>query len=537
MTYQRHHRGALPPTLRTLAGRLPTLRQGVAILIVLGIAWRVVRYAMGFPIWGDEAFVSINFVVRDFRGMLDPLVYGQIAPLVFMWIDLAISRVLGYSEWALRLPALVAGLASLLLFAWFAPRVLPRRAAFLAVGFFAASYYLVRHGAEVKPYAGDVLFTLLLTVCAWSVLRKPTAVGWWAGLVATATAGPWCSYPAVFTGCAVGAVLLRRVWVDRFRGPVVAGTVLFGVLFVASSAVMYRVYAGPHAAAAAPLTSAEAWGWVFPPLSRPWLLPVWFVWMHTGPMFAYPQGGSPPASIGTFVLFVIGCVRMWRTNRSLFWLLLGPFVFTFIASAMHKYPYGGAARVVLYLAPSICLLSGLGLWEVFRRFLIGREKRLALAITGFVLGGFAVGSMIQVIARPYHSKGSLKSHEAVRAIAEQTRPGDRWVVFNADRRVDYAPYLGDWRGVGGQFVFDALRLSPVPIRWAPPADAIEPPAPGRTLWLLFYRAKHPKIEFDENLWTTYFDTVVRRLGTPHQEEYLIKESNEKREAIEVYRFR
>ncbi|MFQ5807795.1 MAG: hypothetical protein ACE5I3_15215, partial [Phycisphaerae bacterium] len=66
-------------------------------LVLLGLAWRALRYALGFPIWDDEAFVAVNFLERDFLGMIKPLIYGQIVPLGFMWANLAISRLLGVS--------------------------------------------------------------------------------------------------------------------------------------------------------------------------------------------------------------------------------------------------------------------------------------------------------------------------------------------------------------------------------------------------------------------------------------------------------
>ena len=131
----------------------------LVLIVALGVLWRSVVYALGMPIWGDEAFLAINFVVRDFGELVDPLVYGQIAPLAFVWAELAVSRALGWSEWALRLIPFLAGVTCLLLFARFCVQVLPRRAALLSIGIFAASYYVVRHGAEVKPYSTDALIS------------------------------------------------------------------------------------------------------------------------------------------------------------------------------------------------------------------------------------------------------------------------------------------------------------------------------------------------------------------------------------------
>ena len=89
-------------------------------LLALGVGWRAYLWALGLPIWGDEAFLAVNLIVRDFAGMWKPLVYGQIAPLVFMWAELAAVRVLGYSEHALHLLPCIAGIGGLV-----SPYVLP----------------------------------------------------------------------------------------------------------------------------------------------------------------------------------------------------------------------------------------------------------------------------------------------------------------------------------------------------------------------------------------------------------------------------
>ena len=74
----------------------------IIAIAATAVAWRILRYAL-FPIWGDEAFLAWNLFVRDFAGMFKPLEYNQIAPVGFMWIELAVTRVLGTSDHALRL--------------------------------------------------------------------------------------------------------------------------------------------------------------------------------------------------------------------------------------------------------------------------------------------------------------------------------------------------------------------------------------------------------------------------------------------------
>jgi hypothetical protein len=245
---------------------------------------------------------------------------------------------------------------------------------------------------------------------------------------------------------------------------------------------------------------------------------------------------------------------MWRRDRHLFVLLLAPFLLTFIAAAMRKYPYGGSARVAQYVAPAVCLLAGLGVsgtircllcildklgaTSVVRFFLRGPNLRLALAGCAIALSIIPIGTMVLHTLRPYKSLAVRKGQDAVRAVAGQTAPGDRWIIFNANRPVPYAPFLGDWRGVGGQFVFDALRFCPASVRpviWSPPPESVEPKPGGRT-WLLAYYAQRDKVEFDDAQLAAYVATFSVRLGQATEETLPIEEKPSKYEALKVYRF-
>ena len=74
----------------------------------LGVLLRIARYLMDYPLWWDEAFVAVNFIRRDYLDLLRPLDYGQVCPILFLWCELAIVKLLGFSEWSLRLFPLVS---------------------------------------------------------------------------------------------------------------------------------------------------------------------------------------------------------------------------------------------------------------------------------------------------------------------------------------------------------------------------------------------------------------------------------------------
>ncbi len=90
----------------------------------LGLLVRLVRYLVVYPIWHDEAFLAVNFLDRGYLDLLRPLDYSQVAPILFLWIELASVKLFVFSEWSLRLFPAVCGLASVMLFRHFAARLL-----------------------------------------------------------------------------------------------------------------------------------------------------------------------------------------------------------------------------------------------------------------------------------------------------------------------------------------------------------------------------------------------------------------------------
>ena len=94
--------------------------------LALGLFVRLVRFLVVYPIWPDEAFVAANFLERGYLDLVRPLDYVQVCPILFLWIELTVVRLFGFSEWSLRLFPALCGLASMVLFRHLATRVLRR---------------------------------------------------------------------------------------------------------------------------------------------------------------------------------------------------------------------------------------------------------------------------------------------------------------------------------------------------------------------------------------------------------------------------
>jgi hypothetical protein len=511
-------------------------RLGVLIVLV-GVAWRVGRYAACFPLWGDEAFTAMNVVLRDARGLADaPLEYDQAAPLGFLYAELAAAAALGVSEYALRLIPLLAGVAALVAFWRFAGGSLDRRSALLAAAALAAAFYPVRHGAEVKPYTLDLLVATGLLALGWRVMRRGRARWSWASLAAVAAVGVWFSFPAVFVVagvcmCLAGAMVRERAWK---RLAALAGVALAAGM---SFAAAYVVFIGPQFRALESGFVGWYWREAYPPVAEPWRLPWWLLKVHTGNMLAYPYGGKNFASTLTLVMVIVGAVSLWRRGRrGLVLLVLSPLPATFVAAAMQRYPYGTSARIALHVAPAFCLLGGAGLAATIRRLLPRRRAGAGVRLAAI---GMAVGAVVVLaldVARPYKTLASRQNRRAVRAITSRVAGGDHVIVANSPGPSRHAPRLAG--ACSAPFRYYLTRLSPVPVRWAPPAERVEPPR-GRT-WLLYFteykNVPHPRHR--ARRFGRYLDALVARLGRPDHIIYELDHDDPRYPppAIEVYLF-
>jgi hypothetical protein len=515
------------PARRTSVRRpiLAGLAKWSAVLVLGTIAWRTVRYALVFPMWGDEGMLAVNFFGRGFLELLQPLDYSQIAPPGFLWLELAASKLLGFSEPALRLAPFLAGITAVLLFWWACRKLLDRRAALMAIAVLAASFYPARHAAEVKPYSLDLLLAVAIILAAWAVYERPASTCRWAAFAAVASVSVWFSYPSVFVSG--GACLwLLAYGSDRGARRRWGAVLVVGALISASFAAMYAL-AGSGQQAVAP---ASYWKAGFPPISAPWRIPLWALKIHTGMMLAYPNGGHAGGSTVSFLLAVAGGVVMWRNRRPLLFLLLSPLPLMFVAAALEKYPYGASARVSQHVAPAAIMLIGTGLVCVLRKVLGARRTIRFLPIAVLPFLAVVVGGIVRDIVHPYRSQGALGARAVIEQLSEQSRPEDRWVVYASRDRGTQVPYFGKFKGSGGRIHFQILSQAPVPVLWGPGPARIAELAGHRT-WLIAYG--NPVLEPGRE----ELDAYARQLATILGEAVTVRRhALSGREWIEVVRF-
>jgi hypothetical protein len=382
--------------------------------VVLGLAIRLTRYLVMYPIWHDEAFLAVNFLDRDYRDLLRPLEYSQVAPVCFLWIELTAVRIFGFSEWSLRLFAATCGLASVLMFRHLATRIFRGVPLVFAVAVFATSFYPIRHSAEIKPYASDLLAALVLITFAIEWWRFPERSRWLWALAAVTPILLAVSYPAVLVAAATVLALAPEV-MRSDRATVRLAFLSFGVI---AAACFLAVYFGLAVAQSTAILSYYREGWwrdSFPPIGRPWQLPYWFIWVHTGRMMAYPFGEKAGASTANFLAALLGGVILWRSKQpTLLRLLVFPFLMGLTASCLGRYPYGGPPRVTQYLVPSIILLLALGGAAFLARASTFKWARHSVSVSLCFLAAIGISLIARDLVEPYREKSDLVTRDFAR---------------------------------------------------------------------------------------------------------------------------
>jgi hypothetical protein len=402
------------------------------VVLAIGLAWRLARYLLQFPIWGDEAFILVDIYDRDYARLTDTLSYWQVAPILFLWGQKLALNLFGTSELSVHLLPFAASTLALLLFADVARRSLTPLHAALAVGVLAVSYYPVRHGCEAKPYAFDLLMSVVLCTGALGWLREPGRCGWLILLTLAVPVAMCSSYPAAFVAGAVSLALLPGMRSASWKGR---------LWYAAYNIAMLAAFLGHfltvgHNQIAVPQAQNtneclhQYWRDSFPPhsLAR---LPFWLLETHTGGLLAYPVGGPAGVSTGSLILCILGGWYLWRRGqRSLLALCILPFGLTLFAACLGKYPYGGSARIAQHLAPMACMLIGAGgVWLLERLRSPALRMRWACAVC-FLLAVLGVVGIARDWRKPYKTDYDRAMRELAASFWTQVQPDERVVICN-----------------------------------------------------------------------------------------------------------
>lgn len=317
----------------------------LAILFLATAVRLFLFFGVEKSLWLDEAALALNILDKNFLELFKPLQYAQSAPPLFLVLTKALVSVFGAGERVLRFIPFLCSILSLFAF-WLLAKELFKKNSFLcaiSLLIFSLSMPLLYNTIEFKPYAADVLFTIL-TAYIWLKylsfeisLKKEICFG------VLLLVFPLFSFGSVFP---LFAVLILSLFKKRiiFVSLLTLGLII-EYLFVFSKISMgTKVY--------------EYW---IPYFINYNLDKILFIFSEIIKYLFYP---SVFVLFG-FILFITGCVYLFKRNKKAFGFFGLTILGGFLASFFNFYPLYERLSLFLYpilliivLYPLYCVLNG-----------------------------------------------------------------------------------------------------------------------------------------------------------------------------------
>lgn len=325
------------------------------ILICLGVFLRLRQYLFNRSLWSDEAALALNIANRSFWLFFQPLDYNQATPIGFLIIEKIIVQIFGNNEFALRLFPFFCGITSLFIFYEVVRRYIGNRAMPAALGLFAIMSSLIYYSSELKQYSSDVLLVLLLYLMGMNIVQRKVTIFKsfvWGFLGASAI---WFSYPAVFL--LAGICVVSLFYLNR-RGK---KEILFLFNIFAIWTISFGIY---YIVSLKPLVGNEYFLRVLKHTFMPLSLNLRYSlnWLDKTLFDLFSSRSGLKLNSIAALLFVVGCIAMFYERKEKCFLLISPFFFVLLASALHKYPFKG--RWILFLIPAIVLFIANGIEQI-----------------------------------------------------------------------------------------------------------------------------------------------------------------------------
>lgn len=421
----------------------------ITAIVVLAAALRL--YDAGSQLWYDEIRTLVTSIreplgtiLTHFPSNNDHVLYSALAHLAM--------SVLGETAAAVRLPAVLLGIASIFLVFSFGREVTNRFEALSAALLGAVSYHHIWFSQNARGYTLLLCVALLGTLLLLKALKDDRRSTWaWFGIVSALGAYTHLTMVLAVVGQALIAaahILLtrRRIAIGDWIGPVIG----FGVAAVATVGLYAPMLGDLHAFFATEKGAygpkAATAGWALVELVR-------------GLQVGSNLGGGVMllALLAGGAAFVAGLVSYARQSPTVLALFLWPGAVVYLTSlAMHRPTF---PRFFFFLAGFGLLIAVRGvmtLIDLFMRLTAGRLEAFRPA-----LAGLAVVSMVVVAASDLprtYGKPKMDYTGAMAWVEKAAAPGEAIVSAGTGTGYPYANFYGRrWPQVMSAAELDAQR--------------------------------------------------------------------------------
>jgi|WetSurMetagenome_2_1015567.scaffolds.fasta_scaffold05147_6 hypothetical protein len=468
----------------------------VITLIGIGVFLRLYFYVINRSLWFNEAMLALNIVNRSFLDLFKPLDYDQGSPIGFLLLEKVVISLLGNKDYKLRLIPLLAGLISIPLMYLVSKKIVGQVAAIFSLALFTFSPTLIYYSSEVKQYSTDVLVSLVLLFVFTKCLDKKTTVQSLILLGVAGSLGIWASHPSIFVFLGIlltlGLTFILHKDTNHLFWLIGIGT-MWGICLGIIYFINLRYLATNN-------YLLDYWINGFAPFP-PWKNFNWFVVILRDIL---KDPAWLPVSIITVGLLLLGIYSFLIRKWQFMLVLICPFLFTMIASCLHKYPFSG--RMILFLIPFLLLLLAEGFRFVGAWCLVVNKPIAILFSTAIVI--FFLNGLI---LNDFNHLQSPKLGEDIKPVMAFIRKNylstDLIYLYNGAQPA--FDYYAPMNGIEGSKYILGIKSRNEPIKYL---DDIEKLSGNQRVWFVFSHVYSGNKGNERDYYLEYLNEIgVKRL--------------------------
>ncbi len=421
-------------------------------LSIVALALRL--WQLGSCLWFDEIITLLDFARPPFATIISSFP-SQNQHMLFSLMAHASIRIFGDTVWAVRLPSVIFGVASLWALFLLGRYLLDERESLLACALMTVSYHHIWFSQNARGYMGLLFFSTLATWLWLEALSRPM-LRWWILYAVTIALGLWTHLTMMFVPAA-HAILQVVLWLRGtdtrsgisesktafFRHPLVAW------LLCATFTLQLYALALPqffHGAAEEGVR-----------MKTEWADPLYVVREGLRGLNAAWSGGVVVLFAGLLVALA-GFVSIWRRD----WRAAAAMVLPGVLAAATMLALGHPLwpRFLFFSMGFALLIAVAGAMTVARMVIAPlsflADRKVVAARVGVSLVILLIVASVLMLPR-YYARPKQDFIGAREFVERQSKPGDTVVAVGLAGIAYKRYYAPGWMSVSTHSELDALR--------------------------------------------------------------------------------